>query len=116
MAERSLALVSVQKTRSASREIIRLLGRLLGEVIREQHGEVAFERVEQLRRLAVAEHRQGRSVVALFKQLGLMPNRDVVLLIRAFAIFAQLANIADDYVVRCESERDDQNPLQRLLA
>src|SRR5258705_407556 len=116
MAEPVLSLVTTQPSRSASREIIRLLGRLLGEVIHDQHGQVALDRVEQLRRHAVAEHRQGRSAVALFKQLRLLPNRDMVLLIRAFAIFSQLANIADDYIARCETERDDHDPLQRLKA
>src|SRR6185295_11238196 len=114
MAEPVLSLVTTQPSRSASREIIRLLGRLLGEVIHEQHGQVALDRVEQLRRHAVAEHRQGRSAVALFKQLRLLPNRDIVLLIRAFAIFSQLANIADDYIARCETEQDDRDPLQLL--
>ena len=116
MAEPVLSLVTTQPSRSASREIIRLLGRLLGEVIHDQHGQVALDRVEQLRRHAVAEHRQGRSAVALFKQLRLLPNRDIILLIRAFAIFSQLANIADDYISRCETERDDHDPLQLLKA
>jgi phosphoenolpyruvate carboxylase len=114
MAEPVLSRVTTQPSRSASREIIRLLGRLLGEVIHDQHGQVALDRVEQLRRHAVAEHRQGRSAVVLFKQLRLLPNRDIVLLIRAFAIFSQLANIADDYIARCETEREDHDPLQLL--
>src|SRR5438270_367299 len=33
---------------------IRFLGRILGDVIREQEGEAAYERVERVRRLAVA--------------------------------------------------------------
>ena len=116
MAERRLSLVSKPTSGDTSREIVRLLGRQLGEVIREQHGQGAFDRVEGLRRDVVGEHRVGGSVVALLRQLGHLPNRDLVLLIRAFAIFSQLANIADDYVARAEAEREDEDPLQRLKA
>src|SRR5262249_20783910 len=45
-----------------------------------------------------------------------LPNRDLVVLIRAFAIFSQLANTADDYVARCEADREDNDPLQMLKA
>ena len=96
--------------------MVRLLGRHLGEVIRDQHGQGALDRVEALRRHAVAEHREGRPVIALVKQLSHLPNRDLVLLIRAFAIFSQLANIADDYLARCEAELEDEDPLQQLKA
>ena len=98
----------------ASRELVRLLGRQLGEVIREQHGQTAFDRVEGLRRHVVNEHRQGRSAVSLVRRLSHLSNRDLVVLIRAFAIFSQLANIADDYIIRCEAALADQGPLEKL--
>ena len=41
------------------RAFIRLLGRLLGEVIREQRGPEAFQLVEDIRRQSVGEHRSG---------------------------------------------------------
>ena len=113
MGERNLLLVSRQPLGTASRKFVRLLGRHLGEVIRDQHGQSALDRVESLRRHVVAEHREGRSVIALVKQLSHLPNRDLVLLIRAFAIFSQLANIADDYLAR---ELEDEDPLQLLKA
>src|SRR3954470_16829265 len=114
MAERHLTLVSTQAPTAASRESIRLLGRQLGEVIREQHGQAAFDRVENLRRHVVNEHRQGRSAVPQIRQLSHLPNRDLTLLIRAFAIFSQLANIADDYDARCKADSDEETPLDRL--
>ena len=114
MADRHLSLVSRQSSGDASREMVRLLGRQLGEIIREQHGQTAFDRVEGLRRHVVNEHRHGRAVTTLVKQLSHLPNRELVVLIRAFAIFSQLANVADDYVGRCEAERDDRDPLQNL--
>ncbi len=114
MAERHLILVSTETPSGASRETIRLLGRQLGEVIREQHGQAAFDRVENLRRHVVNEHRQGRSAVPLIRQFSHLANRDLTLLIRAFAIFSQLANIADDYVARCKAESQDDTPIDRL--
>jgi phosphoenolpyruvate carboxylase len=41
-------------------EDIRLLGRILGDVIREQEGEAAFELIEQVRQLSVAFRRDAR--------------------------------------------------------
>ena len=38
-------------------EDIRLLGRLLGDVIREQEGQAAFDQIEQIRKLSVAFRR-----------------------------------------------------------
>jgi phosphoenolpyruvate carboxylase len=116
MAERRLSLVSELPSGSASREMVRLLGRQLGEVIREQHGGAAFDRVEGLRRYVVTEHREGRSSTPLIRQLSHLPFRELVLLIRAFSIFSQLANIADDYHARCAAEAEDQDPLRQLAS
>lgn len=116
MAERQLVVLPQQPANAASRELLRLLGRQLGEVIREQHGQTAFDRLEGLRRHVVTEHRQGRSAVSLIRRLSHLPIRDLTLLIRAFAIFSQLANIADDYVIRCEAASADLGPLERLRA
>ncbi|WP_036242101.1 hypothetical protein, partial [Methylocystis sp. SB2] len=38
---------------------IRLLGRLLGDAVREHEGATAFERIETIRRLSVAASRNG---------------------------------------------------------
>ena len=44
---------------SALVEDIRLLGRLLGDVIREQEGSAIFNLIEQIRILSVQFHRHG---------------------------------------------------------
>src|SRR5579863_1017252 len=80
---------------------IRLLGRLLGAVIREQQGPDAYTLVETFRRQAVEEYR-GREGEPAFDQIQELNQRDVLLLIRAFSIFSQLANIADDHHARRE--------------
>ncbi len=94
-----------------SHQTIRLLGRLLGIVIKEQYGtgEAELKRgqhdldlVEQIRRQSVGEHRSGVGEVPLDRSLFELDPREVALLIRAFSIFSQLANIADDHWIRSE--------------
>jgi phosphoenolpyruvate carboxylase len=94
-----------------SHQTIRLLGRILGIVIKEQYGTGAAELkrgqhdldlVEQIRRQSVGEHRSGVGEVPLDRSLFELDPREVALLIRAFSIFSQLANIADDHWVRAE--------------
>ncbi len=80
------------------REDIRLLGRLLGEVIRDQEGREAYELVERVRQLSVAWRRgqdaaAGKQIDKLLK--GLSANQ-AVMVIRAFSYFSHLANIAED--------------------
>ena len=85
---------------SASRAGIRLLGRLLGEIVSEQHGARAFQRIEDLRRHSVSEHRDGEADTALAERVARVALADMRVLIRAFSIFSQLANIADDHLAR----------------
>jgi phosphoenolpyruvate carboxylase len=77
---------------------IRLLGRILGEVIREQEGLPAFELVERIRKFSVAfrigrDANAGRSLERLLKSLS---TDQTVSVIRAFSYFSHLANIAED--------------------
>jgi phosphoenolpyruvate carboxylase len=83
------------------RAFVRFLGRMLGEVIREQQGLDAYTLVEDIRRQAVEEFRSGIGELAI-EQLRGLSQPDILLLIRAFSIFSQLANIADDYNARRE--------------
>ncbi|MEQ1685870.1 MAG: phosphoenolpyruvate carboxylase [Burkholderiaceae bacterium] len=77
---------------------IRLLGRILGDVIREQEGKTAFELVERVRQLSVAyrlksDAQAGRALDRLLKNLS---GDQTVSVIRAFSYFSHLANIAED--------------------
>ena len=89
-----------QKTASEDRAFIRLLGRLLGEVIREQHGQTAYALVEDIRRQSVGDYRAGQGEMSLDRLLVGLSQPDMLLLIRAFSIFSQLANTADDHILR----------------
>ncbi|MCG6873522.1 MAG: phosphoenolpyruvate carboxylase [Betaproteobacteria bacterium] len=85
----------------ALREDIRLLGRLLGDVVRARAGEAAFTRVETIRQKAVAFHRADGAGRGAIRQsldellLGLQP-RQVLEVVRAFSYFSHLANVAED--------------------
>jgi phosphoenolpyruvate carboxylase len=79
-------------------EDIRLLGRILGDVIREQEGKAAFELIERIRQLSVAyrlkaDASAGRVLDRLLKNLS---ADQTVTVIRAFSYFSHLANIAED--------------------
>ncbi len=79
-------------------EDIRLLGRILGDVIREQEGSAAFELIERVRQLSVAyrlkaDASAGRVLDRLLKNLS---AEQTVTVIRAFSYFSHLANIAED--------------------
>ncbi|TXH49531.1 MAG: phosphoenolpyruvate carboxylase, partial [Burkholderiaceae bacterium] len=79
-------------------EDIRLLGRILGDVIREQEGAATFELVEQIRNLSVAfrrdeDHSADRALKNLLKGLS---AAETVRVIRAFTYFSHLANLAED--------------------
>ena len=79
-------------------EDIRLLGRILGEVIREQEGKEAYELIERVRQLSVAyrlkqDASAGKTLDRLLKNLS---TDQTVSVIRAFSYFSHLANIAED--------------------
>ncbi len=77
---------------------IRLLGRILGDVIREQEGVAVFNLIEQIRVLSVRFHRHGdeNANKALRKLLKGLSADDAVKVIRAFTYFSHLANLAED--------------------
>ncbi|MFT3801788.1 MAG: phosphoenolpyruvate carboxylase [Burkholderiaceae bacterium] len=77
---------------------IRLLGRILGETIRDQEGEDAYELIERIRQLSVAYRRNddataGKAMNRLLEELS---PEQAVSVIRAFSYFSHLANIAED--------------------
>ncbi|MBC7719428.1 MAG: phosphoenolpyruvate carboxylase, partial [Chitinophagaceae bacterium] len=79
-------------------EDIRLLGRILGDVIREQEGTPAYELIEQTRLLSVAFRRDADQEAdkALKKLLKGLTSDQTVSVIRAFTYFSHLANLAED--------------------
>ncbi|MDP9897780.1 phosphoenolpyruvate carboxylase [Variovorax ginsengisoli] len=88
---------------------IRLLGRILGDVIREQEGEATYALVEKVRTLSVAFRRDAdqaadRALKTLLKGLS---AAETVRVIRAFTYFSHLANLAEDrHQIRRRTEAD----------
>ncbi|MBC7955834.1 MAG: phosphoenolpyruvate carboxylase, partial [Cytophagales bacterium] len=94
---------------------IRQLGRILGDVIREQEGRAAFDLIERVRQLSVAyrlkhDAQAGRALDRLLKNLS---ADQTVSVIRAFSYFSHLANIAEDrHHVRRREHHERQGHLQ----
>ncbi len=83
---------------SPLRQDIRLLGRILGDTLREQEGEAIFDLIERTRQNAIRFRRDRnpdakRELEAMLNKLD--PVRTVAV-VRAFSYFSQLANIAED--------------------
>jgi phosphoenolpyruvate carboxylase len=80
------------------RNDIRLLGRILGDTIRDQEGATIFEIVERIRQTSIRFHRNDdrsarRELEALLDSLS---PEQTVQIVRAFSYFSHLANIAED--------------------
>src|SRR5690625_1806991 len=97
------------------RKIIRLLGKVLGNVIYRNNGPALFKLIEQLRQTAVTLRRQGQAdnqqelAVAL---AGLEPGQTQTVA-RAFTYFLHLSNIAEDHVQSIKWQDTDGQPPAR---
>ena len=80
------------------REDIRFLGRLLGDTLREQESDEVFELIEDVRQTALRfrRGRDPRERDALEHTLGGLDDLAATSVVRAFSLFSQLANIAED--------------------
>jgi len=80
------------------REDIRLLGRILGDTLREQEGEETYALIENVRRAAVRfrKTQDERDRLQLEQMLDGLSRRDTLSVVRAFSYFSQLSNIAED--------------------
>ena len=80
------------------REDIRLLGRVLGDTLREQEGEAAFALIEHIRQTAIRfrRDRDPQAKRELEDSLDRLDPDRVTAVARAFTFFSLLANIAED--------------------
>ncbi len=83
------------------REETRYLGRVLGQVLRDQTGVEGYERVESIRREAVrfrrADGAEAQAVRAgLEAQLNALSREHTLDVVRAFSYFLHLLNVAED--------------------
>jgi len=75
---------------------IRLLGRILGDVIAEQSGSATLELVEAVRQAATEDRRRPGPTSRLVPLLDTIDDEAITPVIRAFSYFSLLANIAED--------------------
>src|SRR5947209_2142986 len=80
------------------RDDIRLLGRLLGDTVREQEGAEVFALVERVRQASIRFHRDHEAGAQheLSATLDSLDNDQTLAIVRAFSYFSHLANIAED--------------------
>ncbi len=87
---------SPEAKEEALRDDRRLLGRLLGEVIREQVGAGMLERIERIRQAAVGFRRAESEKSELDALLNALDTEQTLHVVRAFSFFSHLLNIAED--------------------
>src|SRR5246127_4865136 len=80
------------------RNDIRLLGRILGDTVRDQEGADVFDLVERIRQTSIRFHRDEDKLARreLESILDSMSISETVRIVRAFSYFSHLANIAED--------------------
>jgi len=86
------------KDDSALRDDIRLLGRLLGDVLKSYEGPALYDAVEEIRQTSTRFRRHGDPTDArqLDRLLKKLPREATISVVRAFSYFSHLANIAED--------------------
>ena len=88
----------MKKTDLPLSDDIRLLGKVLGDIVREQEGEAVYALVEQIRTLSVSFHRDANQAddKKLTKLLKGLSSDSAMKVLRAFTYFSHLANLAED--------------------
>jgi phosphoenolpyruvate carboxylase len=103
------------------RDDVRLLGELVGEVLRQQGGPGLFAAVEHVRRAAIAlrSHKEPdpREEAALLAWAHRQSTRRLLLLVRAFSVYFHLINLAEQHHrVRTLAQRAQHGPLHESIA
>lgn len=92
------------------RENVHLLGELLGNTIREQHGEAFFDKIERIRKGAKGARRGSAEGARLLQEtLDGLADDEMLPMTRAFNQFLNLANIAEQYH-RVRRRRPGEHP------
>src|SRR6476661_1315234 len=101
---------------------IRLLGRILGDTVRDQEGADVFDLVERIRQTSIRFHRDDDRPARRELEIILddMSTAETVRIVRAFSYFSHLANIAEDHnnirQMRAQNSAGNVGMLARTLA
>ncbi|RJX72332.1 phosphoenolpyruvate carboxylase [Vibrio sinensis] len=105
---------------SALRSNVSMLGHLLGNTIRDAHGDVILEKVETIRKLsksARAGNQEDRD--SLVEEIKNLPNEQLTPVARAFNQFLNLTNIAEQYHTisrHCDAHVCEPDAINTLFA
>ncbi|OYZ38838.1 MAG: phosphoenolpyruvate carboxylase [Polynucleobacter sp. 16-46-70] len=90
--------LDLEKAETPLVDDIRLLGRILGDVIREKEGKEVYGLVERVRKLSISFHKDTNQSANndLAKLLKGLTSTDAMKVLRAFTYFSHLANLAED--------------------
>lgn len=94
-------------------EDVRLLGRMLGDVIRAYGGEKLYRQTEYIRSTSVDRFRGIEGAESSDRGLGALSLDDTLNFVRGFMLFSLLANLAED---RQELARDDGATVAQAVA
>ncbi|MDP3738939.1 MAG: phosphoenolpyruvate carboxylase [Hyphomonadaceae bacterium] len=102
----------MQNDAEDQRSIVRMLGAVLGDAIREQDGEDVFRQIEDIRRASVAFHRENSEAAArlLSGQIARLSVTEAVRFVHSFASFLQITNLAEDHIQRRRGRAGDDRP------
>ena len=89
---------SHQEKLTPLRRDVHFLGELLGQVLIHQEGRAFFDAEERIRRLAIRVRRRGRTQddARLRRLLEQLPLATAEKMIRAFSVYFQLVNVAEE--------------------
>ncbi|UPL04918.1 Phosphoenolpyruvate carboxylase [Pseudomonas sp. IsoF] len=92
------------------REDVHVLGELLGETIRQQHGDAFLQKIEAIRHSAKADRRVAGE--QLSSTLADLADEDLLPVARAFNQFLNLANMAEQYQLIRRRDADQPEPFE----
>ena len=76
---------------------VRDLGAILGEVVREQGGDTAFDLVEGLRQTLVERRRTNEDTADVQQRLMALSSEQLETVVRAFGVYFNLINLAEEH-------------------
>ena len=90
--------VPLQIQENRVQQDIRLLGRILGDTVRQQQGDAVYETVERIRQISIQFRRDHDDAARgqLETILNSLSRERTIEVVRAFSYFSHLANIAED--------------------
>lgn len=95
------------ETDTLLRDDVRRLGAMVGDMLAEQVSAELLDQVESVRRAAIARREQGETIDLLAERLAAVPMEDADALVRAFAAYFGVVNLAER-IHRIRRRRDYQ--------